>query len=181
MQSGGLFEASKVSSALGTNRVTIESYLQALQTTHTIFLVRPFHGGGRKELIKMPKLYAFDTGFVCFAKGWNKLRSEDYGVLWEHVVLEFLLAHFPVTTVHYWRDKAGHELDFVLKRRRDEMDVLECKRTAGDFNPSSLKVFRAIYPRGRNFVVTPVSREVPDVRSLKGLEVHFVSPGDLLQ
>ncbi|NDH54141.1 MAG: DUF4143 domain-containing protein [Betaproteobacteria bacterium] len=57
--------------------------------------VRPFSGGGRREIIAQPKLYAFDTGFVCHARGWDRLRLEDLGTLWEHMVLETLLPHPP--------------------------------------------------------------------------------------
>jgi endonuclease/exonuclease/phosphatase family metal-dependent hydrolase len=49
-----------------------------------------------------------------FARGWDPLRRDDFGVLWEHLVLEHLHAHFPDTPVRYWRDKARREIDFVL-------------------------------------------------------------------
>ncbi len=62
--------------------------LRALEITHAATLVRPFHGGGRHELVKMPKVYGFDTGLVSFARGWDPLRHDDFGPLWEHLVLE---------------------------------------------------------------------------------------------
>ena len=71
--------------------------LRALEITHAVTLVRPFHGGGQHELVKQPKVYAFDTGFVSFARGWDPLRQDDFGILWEHLVLEQLQAHFPDT------------------------------------------------------------------------------------
>jgi hypothetical protein len=36
-------------------------------------------------------------------------------------VLERLAAHSPSQPLHYWRDKAGRELDFVLARRRNHL------------------------------------------------------------
>jgi len=85
--------------------VTVESHVRALEITHAVTLVRPFHGGGQHELVKQPKIYAFDTGFVSFARGWDPLRQDDLGLLWEHLVLEHVQAHFPDTPVRYWRDK----------------------------------------------------------------------------
>ena len=63
---------------------------------------------------RMPRLYGFDTGFVSQARGWNPLRSDDCGLLWEHLVLEHLQANLPDLHLHHWRDKTGREVDFVL-------------------------------------------------------------------
>lgn len=154
-QSGGQFEVTKTATALGITRPTVESHVRALEITHGVTLVRPFHGGGQHELVKQPKVYAFDTGFVSFARGWDPLRADDLGILWEHLVLEHLQAHFPDTPMRYWRDKAGREVDFILARRRDEVDAIECKWDAGAFDSSALHVFRGFYPKGRNFLITP--------------------------
>ena len=87
-QSGGQFEQTKAATAVGITRPTVESHLRALEITHAVTLVRPFHGGGQNEIVKQPKIYAFDTGFVSWARGWEPLRPEDCGALWEHLVLE---------------------------------------------------------------------------------------------
>ncbi|MBM3883934.1 MAG: ATP-binding protein [Verrucomicrobia bacterium] len=155
-QSGGQLEVSRTASAVGISRPTVESHLRALEITHAITLVRPFHGGGQKELVKQPKVYGFDTGFVSFARGWEPLRPGDCGSLWEHLVLEHLQAHQPDTPVHYWRDKAGNEVDFVLARRREMVDVIECKWNPDAFDARALAVFRSYYPKGRNYLVTPL-------------------------
>lgn len=83
------------------------------------------------------------------------LRTDDCGLLWEHIVLEHLQAHFPDTPVRYWRDKQGHEVDFVMARGRDEVDVIECKWNAGAFDAAALAVFRSYYPKGRNYLASP--------------------------
>ncbi len=68
-QSGGLFEITKTATAIGITRPTVESHLRALETAHAITVLRPFHGSGQSELVKQPKIYAFDTGFVSFDGG----------------------------------------------------------------------------------------------------------------
>ncbi|MDP2865826.1 MAG: ATP-binding protein [Elusimicrobiota bacterium] len=156
-QSGGLFEASKASSALGVSRPTVAEHLAAMETTGAMTVVRPFFGGGRKELVRTPKIYGFDTGFVSFFRGWEPLRPADNGVLWEHMALEWLAAQNPDRKVLYWRDKAGRELDFIVAKDRDEVDVFECKWHPDEFSPDALRVFRAAYPRGGNYLVCPVS------------------------
>jgi predicted AAA+ superfamily ATPase len=154
-QSGGQLESTRTASAIGITRPTVESHLRALEVTNAATLVRPFHGGGQNEVVKMPKVYGFDTGFVCFARGWDPLRQDDLGPLWEHFVLEQLQAHFPNTPIRYWRDKGGRELDFVLAQRRDQVDVIECKWNAATFDPAALRIFRGYYPKGKNYLVTP--------------------------
>jgi predicted AAA+ superfamily ATPase len=177
-QSGGQLERSRTATALGISRPTVDSHLQALEITHAITLVRPFHGGGQQELVRMPKCYGFDTGFVSYARGWDPLRPDDYGVLWEHLVLEDLQAHFPELPLRYWRDKTGREVDFVLVRRRRLIDAIECKWDARAFDPSSLAAFRSRYPEGRNYVVTPQSGPAY-VRRFGEIEVTICSPEGL--
>ena len=178
-QSGGQLERARTATALGISRATVESHLRALEITHAITLVRPYHGGGQKELVKLPKVYGFDTGFVSFARGWDPLRPEDYGVLWEHIVLEHLQAHIPDVSVRYWRNKVGREVDFVLVRSRGEVDAIECRSgNPSAFDPAGLKAFRSWYPRGANYLVTP--REGPaHVTRYNGLEVTVCDPASM--
>ena len=177
-RSGGQFEVTKTASALGITRPTVESHLRALEITHAATVVRPFHGSGRQELVKQPKVYGFDTGFVSFARGWDPLRPDDFGPLWEHLVLEHLQARFPYTPARYWRDKSGREVDFVLAHRRDEVDAIECKWDPGAFDSSVLQVFRSYYPKGLNYLVTP-SGDPAHTQQFGSLEIRVCTPSEL--
>ncbi|MCC6898099.1 MAG: ATP-binding protein [Polyangiaceae bacterium] len=154
-QSGGLCEVTSLARACELSRPTVMSYLDALQITHVVQLLRPYHGEGRQELLRQPKVYAFDTGFVAHTRGWTDLRAEDCGLLWEHLVLESLMARAGRPEVHFWRDKSGREVDFVLPRGRGAADAIECKWSAKAFSPKALAAFRALHPKGRNFLVVP--------------------------
>jgi predicted AAA+ superfamily ATPase len=169
-QSGGLFEVTSLARDAGLSRPTVISYLNVLETTHAITVLRPHHGGAAREILAQPKVYGFDTGFVCHAKRWDTLRDDDCGLLWEHVVLETLQSIEGVTEIRFWRDKSQREVDFVLPRARDACDAIECKWSSESFRPESLAVFRAAYPKGRNFVVSP-RRALPVTRREGGLEV----------
>ena len=171
-QSGGMFEVASLARDAAISRPTVMSWRDILETTHLITTVRPHHGGAMREIVAQPKVYAFDTGFVCHARRWDALREDDLGVLWEHVVLETLQS-IPLLDIRFWRDKSKHELDFVLPRARDACDVIECKWRPGTFKPKNLAVFREAYPTGRNFVVSP-RRTPPITRSEGGLEVTHV-------
>jgi predicted AAA+ superfamily ATPase len=173
-QSGGQLDYVKLAREVELSRHTVKSHVDAMQLAHAVYLLPPFSGGGRREILKQPKCYGFDTGFVCFAKGWDALRPGDTGLLWEHCVLDVLRTKFPDHGIHYWREKTGHEVDFVVKNGTRTVDIYECKFNPDAFNADALTVFRRDYPRGKNFVVSPAVKE-PYRRTLRGLEVRFIS------
>lgn len=179
-QSGGLLETTRTASALGISRPTVENHLRALATTHAVTILRPFHGGGSKELVKMPKVYGFDTGFVSFCRGWDPLRPDDFGPLWEHMVLEFLQAHFPIAALHFWRDTSGREIDFVIPFSRERIDAIECKISPDKLDGDNLAVFRKFYPSGGNYLVCP-SVTTPYRRKVRNQNVLVCNPGDFLK
>jgi predicted AAA+ superfamily ATPase len=174
-QSGGLLEITRTAGALGISRPTVESHLRALEATHAVSLLRPFFGGGQREIVKMPKVFAFDTGFVSFSRGWDPLRPEDHGQLWEHLVLEFLQARAHDRRIQYWRDASGREVDFVIPRGRDEVDAIECKWDPAEFDATALRLFRTYYPKGGNYVLSPISGP-GYLKRAGGLEVFVSSP-----
>ena len=170
--SGGQLEATTMANLCGLSRPTVINYLEVLELTHVAIFVRPYFGGGPREIVRQPKVYGFDTGFVSFAKGWNDLRSEDFGLLWEHLVLEKLISDPGEASVMYWRDKAHHEVDFVLPRGRGVVDAIECKWDASRFEPKNLQVFRALHPEGKNIAVCSNVFE-PYTRQVAGIDVTF--------
>jgi len=170
--SGGVLEATTVARQCGLTRPTVARYLDVLAITHLITTVRPYHRGGRQELLKRPKVYGFDTGFVSFCRGWDELREQDCGRLWEHLVLETLTAHVEPGAILYWADKQRHEVDFVLPRGRNECDAIECKWDADEFAPRGLRAFRQSHPKGDNYVVSPQVGPAYR-REVEGLEVTF--------
>lgn len=154
-QSGGLVDYTQLAKSAELSRPTVKSYLEAMSISHAVCLLPPFHGGGKREIISRPKCYAFDTGFVCFVRGWEHLRNEDRGILWEHLVLDELRINTTSGSLYYWRDKSGREIDFVIKKRENRIHVVECKINVDNFSPDTLSAFRDIYPHGKNYVLSP--------------------------
>lgn len=157
--SGNLIEVTSLAKHAGLSRPTVMNYMDVLQVTQVITLLRPYSAGGRREIIAQRKVYGFDTGFVAFVRGWDDLRTEDCGILWEHVVLETLLSFVQETRLHFWRDQQHREIDFVIAGKRDSCDAIECKWRAEAFDTKGLKAFRDNYPSGRNFLITPNTSE----------------------
>lgn len=181
-QSGGLIEYSSLAKLSQLSRPTVQAHIEAMRIAHAIYLLPPFFGGGKREVVRRPKCYAFDTGFIAFANGWNEIRPDDAGLLWKHLVLDTLRAHVPETDIFYWRDKSGREIDFVVHGSGGQVLAIECKINPDQFTGKSLAAFRAAYPHGTNFIISPRIREsysrridgfVIQIQSLQELLHHF--------
>lgn len=178
-QSSGIFEATRFAQPCEVSRTTIANYLAVLEATFVVHVLRPFSSHRQSEIVAAPKVYGFDTGFVCYHRGWYTLRREDMGLLWEHLVLNEMQAHLQSRELRYWRDKRGHEIDFVLARRQRPPLAIECKWSSSEFDPRALKAFRRRYFHGMNLVVAH-DVERPFSRTYGDLSARFVNLSDLL-
>lgn len=178
--SGGIFEATRYARPCEVSRTTITNYLAVLEATFVAHIVRPFSTHRSTEIISAPKVYGFDTGFVCYYRGWHELRREDLGLLWEHFVSNELHANLQSHRILYWRDKQGHEIDFVLAARNRPPIAIECKWSVPDFDPSGIKAFRGRYPKGESFMVaSDVDRSF--TRQFGDVSVKFVNVQGLIE
>lgn len=154
-RSGGQVDYARLASDSGLSQPTVKTHMESMQIACAMHFVPPFHGGGKREIVARPKCYAFDTGFVCHERGWDSVRDEDRGLLWEHLVLDALRSCHADDSIFYWRDKSGREIDFVVRRGRERVDTIECKINPEKLTATAVEVFRVYYPEGDNYVVSP--------------------------
>jgi predicted AAA+ superfamily ATPase len=179
--SGGVFEATRYAQACELSRQSVMNYLAVLEATSVATVVRPFTTRRSAEIVRAPRVYLFDSGFVGVMRGWARPRGVELGVLWEHVVLNELTGRVPYLRVNSWRTKYGSEVDFVLARAGRDPMAIECKWSLdGADDLSGLEAFRRAYPRGRNLVVVA---EVGDGfrRAHHGLDVEIIGLRDLAE
>ncbi len=69
-QIGGQLELNRLATLCELSRPTVSLHVEAMAIAHALHLLRPFHGGGKREIVARPKSYWFDTGFAC---GWRQL------------------------------------------------------------------------------------------------------------
>ncbi len=178
-RSGGQLDIGALASLAEVSRPTAKAHVEALRVAGAVHLLRPFHGpGSKQEIVSRPKCYAFDTGFVTHERGWETIRDDDRGLLWEHLVLDALLMRFAEHDVLYWQDKARREIDFVIRRPEGRVDLVECKVNPDKLNPAPVAAFRKRYPDGDNYVATPLAREPYRVRR-GGIVFTVCSSGDV--
>lgn len=121
---GQIVNLTSLGNDIGVDHKTIKKWLSVLETTFTIFLLRPYYRNFNKRLVKTPKLYFFDTGIACYLLG---IRSSSElnthyakGNLFENLILSELwkneLNNARRPNLYYWRDSSGHEVDCVFEQ-----------------------------------------------------------------
>jgi predicted AAA+ superfamily ATPase len=92
---------------------TVRKYVDILESLCIIFLVRPFHANLARAVLKEPKIYFFDSGYV---KGNEGLKLENTCAV-------CLLKH-----VQYLQDTAGEDISlrYVKTRNGREVDFALC-------------------------------------------------------
>ncbi len=184
--SGGLFEATRYTAPCEVSRPTIANYLTVLEETFVVHIIRPFSTHKPTEIVTAPKVYGFDTGFICHAKGRTELRAEDLGFMWEHCVLNEMHGRLQSRSINYWRDKSGHEIDFVIRNKKNNsITAIECKFLTHQDDSTlaalakNFEAFRQHYPQGENFVVA-TNIDQPMTRRYNDLPISFVGINDLI-
>ena len=115
VQIGQIINYQELSQISGYAHVTLKKYLNILEKTFICEAVRPFYTNKRKEIVKNPKVYFFDTGLRNYiVDNFSPLAQRtDKGQLYENHIFTELLKHDIV--VNYWRNQTQAEVDFLMK------------------------------------------------------------------
>lgn len=116
---------------------TVKKYVAILEGLYVIFLLRPYHQRLARSILKEPKVYFYDSGFV---KGDKDVRLENAcaHALLKHV--HFLQdAKGREVELHYLRTKEGREVDFVVAEEGRPTWLIEVKRS--DDHPAKALVY----------------------------------------
>ncbi len=122
-ESGNPINFSKLSQEIGVSRNTIENYYEILIDCLIIERVEPISNSKtRRKLIKSQKFLLFDLGVRRIAaKEGTQLPTSCLGLLFEQFVgLELIRMarnESPGTTIRYWRDPDGPEVDWVIEKK----------------------------------------------------------------
>ena len=154
---GQLVNVTSLAADTGITRVTAESWLSVLEASHLILLVRPWFTNTSKRLIKTPKLYFTDPGLAAWLLGARKpghlTAHPQRGALFENWVMTELLKsqtnHGTKPTLHFLRDKEGHEVDAFIETAPNTFHAIEVKAgetIASDFF-KGLDFWRAKLPK----------------------------------
>jgi len=144
-QVGNLLNKVEVCNTLGIHFKTLENYLDILKGTFIFSFLKPFYTNIRKELSKMPKIYAEDMGVIRYSTG----RSfTDFKVIEGNVIENFLYNHlslsFSEENIHFYRTISKSEIDFIIKDK-DRLIPMEVKFQKNANVPVSVRNFSKNY------------------------------------
>lgn len=124
-QIGSLVNYSELASRLNIDSRTVKRYMALFEQSYLIFTLPPYSQNPRDEIGKMPKVYFYDLGLRNTLVGnFAPLTSRaDAGSLFENFVILDLYKYNNYGNFgykfHYWRTKAGSEIDLVLQKNSD--------------------------------------------------------------
>ena len=120
---GQLLNMNSLAVEVGVDNKTIESWISVLETSFIVFRLQPYNSNFNKRLVKMSKLYFYDTGLVCSLLGLqssNQLATHPLrGSIFENfIILELIKSRFNAgqkMNLFFWRDRTGHEIDVLIE------------------------------------------------------------------
>lgn len=123
-RTGQLVNLQSIGNDCGIAQNTVKKWLSLLESSHIIKLIQPHHKNFNKRLIKSPKIYFLDTGLLCRLLGIDK--SSDLvthplrGGIFESLIFseleKFYCNRGEKGPIYFWRDKSGHEIDFLIEK-----------------------------------------------------------------
>jgi predicted AAA+ superfamily ATPase len=124
LRTGRLLNLSDLSRETGLPFTTLRRYMNLLEVTYQISLIRPYFTHLGKRLVKTPKLNFNDTGMAAHLIGvneWKALENQGHaGAMVETWVACELVKLMPVLDhrfrLYFWRTQTGQEVDFLIER-----------------------------------------------------------------
>lgn len=131
---GSELNFSSIAREVGVSSVTIKEWISLLMTSYIIFPLQPYFRNISKQLVKMPKIYFYDTGLACFLLGIDseeKLASHHLrGSLFENLAIcELIKKAYNAgkdPRIYFYREKSGIEVDVVVDKG-NQLDLYEIK------------------------------------------------------
>jgi len=149
---GELTNFANIARDCGVDAKTVKEYYQILVDTLLGTFVEPYRlRQGRQVITKTSKFYLFDVGIAgaITRRHLAEERGEQFGRALEHFILMEILAHRSYRAVdydiHFWRTKAGLEVDFVLGRGEVAIEVKGTSRV----DPTAFRSLRAFVDEHR--------------------------------
>lgn len=129
-----------LASRLGINRITVAKYIDILEKSFVIKILRPLSRNSYRSLSKKIKVYFWDLGIRnSIIHNHNTLNvRDDVGALWENFILieRMKKNQHDKRFVHsyFWRSYSGQEVDYI-EEEGGTFQAFEYK-----WNPSKKKI-----------------------------------------
>ena len=123
-RAGQLLNKNSLAIETGIDGKTVDSWIGILESSFIIFRLFPHHKNYNKRIVKMPKIYFYDTGLLCNLLGINEssqLETHYFkGNIFENFIIADILKnkfnHAIPDNFYFWRDNVGHEIDLIIDK-----------------------------------------------------------------
>jgi hypothetical protein len=133
-RAGQLLNLSEIAKEMGISQPTVKEWLEILEATYVIYLLRPYFSNRTKRFIKSPKVYFVDTGILSYLlgiQGPEQLAASPFvGHIFENMVVMEALKRTSLLTprpeLYFYRSIGGVEIDLIIEQGH-EKELYEIK------------------------------------------------------
>ena len=139
-----VWNGSELARAFGVSHHTVRRYLDVLEATFMVRVLKPWAANLGKRQVKAPKVYVRDSGLLHrlldVGTRAELERHPKIGASWEGFVLENLIRTLGVDErqCHFWAAHSGVEIDLVVQHR-GRLRGYEIKRTSAPAATRSMR------------------------------------------
>lgn len=159
LQIGNEVNYSELAQLLGSDKATIEKYIDLLEKIYVIFRLNGLNRNVRNEIKKGKKIYFYDNGVRNTVIGnFLPLPSRtDTGALWENYLIserhKFLMNQDLDFQRFFWRTTQQQEIDYI-EDVQGQLRAFELKWNPTR-KPRISKTFTNAYPNSEFQVISP--------------------------
>lgn len=156
-RAGQLLNVSEISKEIGLSQPTVKEWLEILEATYVIYLLRPYYSSRTKRFIKSPKVYFVDSGLLTYLLGIRTpeqlVVSPFIGHVFENMVVMEALKRVsllaPKPELYFYRSVGGVEIDLILDwgQYQDLYEIKWTKEPRSQHIESLKQVAKDVHPR----------------------------------
>ena len=160
-RTGKLLNQADLARDAALSHPTAHRYLNLLETGCLITRIRPFTTNPSTAIVKAPKLLWSDCGLAAWLAGIRTredvAKRLDSGFWLEQTIYQTLQswrAMDPANRrLHYWRDRAGHEVNFLLEQN-GKLVAIEIKSSSqvSSSDASGILAFKSVLKKSHSLV-----------------------------
>jgi predicted AAA+ superfamily ATPase len=102
---------------------TVKEWISVLETSYIVYRLKPYYRNYKKQIVKSPKIYFYDTGLVCFLLGIQSVKQLENHYLRGAIIETFYISEFVKSSFnrrspvnfYYWRNNHQKEIDLIIE------------------------------------------------------------------
>lgn len=149
LRAGQILNLSSLANETRISATAAKAWLNALEVSNVIYILKPYYKNLGKRLVKSPKVYFLDSGLLCNLMGFKNKEELTHSGLLGHIFENYVFEQMIKTkhnkgerpNYYFYRDHRGLEVDFI-EPVGEKLSLFECKWSE---NPETkLKAFKEI-------------------------------------